>query len=740
MAAIDERKSSFKKTIQDDTKREKLADLLRKDGRVTSRQLKEAEDIQKKKGGWIGHVLMKLGYITEDAIVNFVSRNLQIQVADLTKEEPNPEALKLLDLDTAKNHMVLPMEVNEGALICAMIDPTNFNAIEEISAKTKLPVRARITRLVQLADAYKKHYGMTEEQYKAFLPSDEEEKGEEKKDTKPTAAESYDLGEIISSVEDELEIATEAEDEDTGGPAAGDAALIRLVNGILVKAVQGGVSDIHIEPYEKKYRVRYRKDGSLSEEMILPLQMRNALVSRIKIMSNLNIAEKRVPQDGRIKIKVPGRAKPVDFRVSILPTLFGESVVMRILDQTKLQVDLTKLGFSQWAMGVFAKALEQPQGLVLVTGPTGSGKTNTLYSAVNALNTEDVKILTAEDPVEFNFEGINQVLVRNEVGLTFAAALKSFLRQDPEIILIGEIRDMETAEIAVKASITGHLVFSTLHTNDCPSTVARVIDIGIPPYMVATALVLVLAQRLLRRICPFCKEEVSDIPHQALLEAGYTKEELPNAKIYHGAGCPKCNRGYKGRVGCFELMECTEGVKLAITARVPEDQLRKIAIKEGMLTLRRDGLNKVLEGMTTLEEVIANTVLQKEALPAYLLNPDELIFEDGDLIIREGNTDKNFYQLLQGCLVITKNGRVVGEISQPGEYFGEMSALLNQPRTATVRSKGKSVVKVFPGDKLRETIDNYPDIAFTIIKSLMLRVMEADKRLARTEQQQRQGA
>lgn len=732
MATIDDRKSSFKKTIQDDTKREKLADLLRKDGRVTSRQLKEAEDVQKKKGGWIGHVLIRLGYITEDAIITFVGRNMQIPASDLTKENPKEDALKLIDFETAKTQMAIPLEIENGTLIAGMVDPTNFTAIEELSAKSKLPIKTKIVRYLQLVEAYKKHYGITEEQYKALLPVEEEIKEEDKKaaDSKKRD-ESYDLGEIISSVEDELEIATEGADDDVGGPSAGDAALIRLVNGILIKAVQGGVSDIHIEPYEKRYRVRYRKDGSLAEEMILPLQMRNAMVSRIKIMSNLNIAEKRVPQDGRIKIKVPGREKPVDFRVSVLPTLFGESVVMRILDQTKLQVDLTKLGFSQWAMEKFQLALEQPQGLVLVTGPTGSGKTNTLYSAVNALNTEDVKILTAEDPVEFNFDGINQVLVRNEVGLTFAAALKAFLRQDPEIILVGEIRDMETAEIAVKAAMTGHLVFSTLHTNDCPSTVARIIDIGMPPYMVASAVVLILAQRLLRRLCPKCKEQVTDLPHQALLEAGFTKEELPEVKVYRGPGCPACNKGYKGRVGCFELMECTEEIKKAITARVSEDVLRKIAIKEGMLTLRRDGLNKIKEGVTTLDEVIGSTVLQKEALPAYLLNPDELVFEDGDLIIREGNTDKNFYQLLQGCLIITKTGKVVGEISQPLEYFGEMSSLMNTPRTATVRSKGKSVVKVFPGDKLRETIDNYPEIGFNIIKSLMVRITEADKRLAR---------
>lgn len=732
MAVIEERKSSFKKTIQDDTKREKLADLLRKDGRITGRQLKEAEELQKKKGGWIGTVLIKLGYVTEDAILNFVTRTLLIPSVEISRETITPETVKLVEYQTAKSHMLMPLNVEAGVLNVAMVDPTNMDGVEEVAGKTKLAVKIKVARIKDIADAYKKYYAISEEEYKSVLP--QEETAEEKADTakqseKPEAT--FDMGEIISSVEEELEITpADAGEDEEGMVQAGDAALIRLVNGLLVKAVNQGVSDIHIEPYEKRMRVRYRKDGTLSEVMTLPLQMKNALVSRIKIMSSLNIAEKRVPQDGRIKIKL-SKVRYVDFRVSILPTLFGESVVMRLLDPGKLQVDLTKLGFSLDALGKFNRAIEAPQGLVLVTGPTGSGKTNTLYSAINALNTEDVKILTAEDPVEFNFEGINQVLVRNEVGLTFAAALKSFLRQDPEIILVGEIRDMETAEIAIKASITGHLVFSTLHTNDCPSTVARIIDIGIPPYMVSSSLILIVAQRLLRRICTKCKQQVENIPHKALLEAGYNKEEIPSVKIYKGAGCPACNAGYKGRVGNFELMECTEAVKQAIAASVPEDVLRKIAIKEGMITLRRDGLNKMLEGMTTMDEVLGNTVLAKEALPAYLLNPDELIFEDGDLVIREGNTDKNFYQLLQGGLVIMKSGKVVGEITQPGDYFGEMSALMNQPRTATVRSKGKSVVKVFPGDKLRETIENQPEIAFTIIKALMTRMDEADKRLVR---------
>lgn len=720
-----DRKSSFKKNIQDEVSFNKLGHHLRKDGRITGRQLKQAEELQKKKGGWIGRVLMELDYITEDAIISFISRKWGIRVADIKKEAPQEAAIQKVPYEDAKQHMLVPISIDGGNLTVAMRDPTDDKALEEIGALAGLAVKGLVAREAQIIEAYKEHYKISDEEYKSFFPSDEEEDdqgGDDKTDTE------IDIGDLISEAEDDLEIQEEEEEDDTIGSS--DAAIIKLVNSILKKSADTGASDIHIEPYEKKLRVRYRKDGTLYEDMILPLAMKNALAARIKVMSSLNIAEKRRPQDGRIKIRIR-KNKVVDFRVSVLPTLFGESVVMRLLDPGGLNIDLRKLGFSEKALALFEKSIDSPQGMVLVTGPTGSGKTNTLYSAINTLNNEDVKILTAEDPVEFNFEGINQVLVRPEVGMTFAAALKAFLRQDPEIILVGEIRDMETAEIGVKAAMTGHLVFSTLHTNDCPSTIGRLLDIGIPGYMLSSCLVLVLAQRLLRRICQSCKAPVENIPSQELLEAGFTKEELPTLKILMGQGCPKCNKGHKGRVAAFELMACTEQVKQAITAQVPEDQLRKIAIKDGMVTLRRDSLDKVKEGITSLHEATANTVLQKEALPAYLLNPDELVFEDGDLIIREGNTDKNFYQLLQGSLVISKNGRVVGEITQPLDYFGEMSALLDQPRTATIKSKGKSVVKVFPGDKIKTTIVNYPDIAMKMIKALIERLNDADNILAR---------
>ncbi len=727
--AVTDKKSSFKKTIQDDTKREKLGDMLRKDGRITGRQLKTAEEIQKRKPLWIGTILIKLGYITEDALITFMSRKMSVSVFDPKTDKISEEAVKLVDYETAKEHMLCPITADGTTMRLAMRDPSNFKGIEMVTGMTKLVVKPRVAKLKDLVDAFKEHYKICDDDCEAFFPKDDEAKGVQVVD-EPAPGEGIDLGEIITATEDELEIEEDLDDDGPDEIGAADAAIVKLVNGILIKSVKDGASDIHIEPYEKSFRVRYRADGKLSVGMILPLAMKNALTSRIKIMASLNIAEKRVPQDGRIKIKI-SKTKVVDFRVSVLPTLFGESTVMRPLDQSKLQVDMTKLGFSAKTYELFNKQIEKPQGMVLVTGPTGSGKTNTLYSAINALNTEDVKILTAEDPVEFNFEGINQVPVRNEVGMTFAAALKAFLRQDPEIILVGEIRDMETAEIAVKAAMTGHLVCSTLHTNDCPSTIGRLLDIGIPSYMLAGSLNLVLAQRLLRRGCAHCGEDVtSKYSPKELIEMGFNKEELSDLKVIKGKGCPKCNGGYKGRLGCFELMENTEATAPAITARVPEDQLRKIAIKDGMVTLRRDGLDKVLEGITTLDEVLGSTILQKEALPAYLLNPNELVFEDGDLLIREGNTDKNFYQLLQGSLVIIKNGRVVGEITQPNEYFGEMSALLNQPRVATIKSKGKSVVKVFPGEKLEETIENYPDISLKIIRSMITRLTEADKLLS----------
>jgi type IV pilus assembly protein PilB len=727
MPEVIEKKSSFKKTVRDEVKSERLGDLLRKDGQITKFQLDEALVVQKKSGGRLGQILISLGFIDEETIINFLGRQLNFPTTNISEMQVSEDVIKLFPYALAKEHFVFPLNVSDGTLSIAMSDPTNNRAVEDIQLKTKLSIKVSIALEKEIAGAYKKYYKITSEEYDSFFKKIGGESEE-----KVVLQEVEDFGSLVSEVTEDIAIDKAEEEEIKETFGAGDAPIIKLVNGIMTKAIKLGVSDIHIEPFEKTFYVRYRLDGALYKAMSLPLQIKNAIVSRIKIMANLNIAERRVPQDGRIKLRL-GRTKAIDFRVSVLPTLWGESIVMRILNPESLMLDFKKLGFSEDTLRKFNKAIERPQGMIVITGPTGSGKTNTLYSAINKLNDPTVKILTAEDPVEFNFPGINQVLVRNEVGMTYAAALKAFLRQDPEIILVGETRDMETAEICIKAAMTGHLVFTTLHTNDTPSTISRLVDIGIPSYMVAAAVNLILAQRLLRRICTNCKEPVAHLKKEELIEAGFLENEIPSllGKIMHGKGCPKCNgTGYKGRVGVYEIMEITETIQKAIVSSVPEDQLRKIAIKEGMITLRMDALQKVREGIATMEQVLENTVIAKEALPAYLLNPDELTFEDGDLIIKEGNTDKNFYQLIQGQLIIIKNERVVGEISLPGEYFGEMSALTGEPRAATVRSKGKSIVKVFPGEKLKETIENYPDIALRIINSLIRRINETDRKLA----------
>ncbi|MFV1951368.1 MAG: type IV-A pilus assembly ATPase PilB [Nitrospinota bacterium] len=722
-----EKKSAFKKTIKGGIKHEKLGDMLRKDGLITKSQLDEALAVQRKNKGRIGSILVKMGFIDEDTIINFLSRQYGYSTIKITDLKINPETVKVLPYEVAKEHMIFPVRVANNVLTLAMCDPTNNTTIEDIQTMTKLSIKAAVSQEKDIIDAYKSYYHISDEEYKGFF-----RKIDSEGDDKPVEIKDIDdIGSLVSEATDEIAVDNEPDDKDIGEDlySAGDAPIIKLVNSILTKAIKMGVSDIHIEPFESIFQVRYRLDGTLHRSLNLPLQIKNALISRFKILANLNIAERRIPQDGRIKLKV-GRNRTVDFRVSTLPTLFGESIVLRILDKSTLNVDLTKLGFTQEGLDKFMKTIKRPFGQILVTGPTGSGKTTTLYSAINALNNVETKILTVEDPVEFNFPGINQVHVKTEIGMTFANALRAFLRQDPEIILVGEIRDMETAEIAIKAAMTGHLVFSTVHTNDCPSTVWRLLDIGIPGYMIASSLTMVIAQRLLRRICTNCKEEVKPDKGE-LIEAGFTSDEFDSLKIFEGKGCPKCaGTGYKGRVAVYEIMEIPETIKEAITSQVPQEQLRKIAIKEGMSTLRQEGLHKIREGVTTIYEVLRNTVMVKEALPAYLLNPDELIFENGDVIIKEGNTDKNFYQLIQGAVEIYKYDIKVGEITQPGDYFGEMSALMDVARTATVKSNGKSVVKVFPGDKLKETIENYPEIAIRIVNSLISRLNEADKKIS----------
>ncbi|MBU2520943.1 MAG: type IV-A pilus assembly ATPase PilB [Proteobacteria bacterium] len=718
-------RTSLKATIRDQSGagKTRIGELLSKEGYITSAQLKNALNYQKTNSLRLGSILIKLGYIDEESIVNVLSRIYNYPAVIISKNPPAPEALKILSYETASKYMAFPLKLEGENLVVTMMEPTDTTAVENLQKEIHRGLKVSVSSEQDIIEAYRKYYKISDEEYNKYGLKKEEE---EEEAVPLTVVD--DFGSLVSEAAGEIEMQSIRE-EDTGIDQylASDAPIIKLVNGILIKAINDGISDIHIEPFDKALQVRYRLDGSLYKSMNLPISIKNALTSRLKILAGLDIAERRVPQDGRIKMRL-GKKKTVDLRVSTLPTLFGESVVMRILDQSSLNVDLTKMGFELHTLKTLNKCISRPYGLVLVTGPTGSGKTTTLYSVLNKLNTEDTKILTAEDPVEFNFRGINQVNVKEEVGMTFAAALRSFLRQDPDIIMVGEIRDLETAEIALKAAMTGHLVFSTLHTNDCPSTIGRLVDIGIPSYMVSAAVTMVLSQRLARRLCPKCKALVNKINPDELEVMGFSKDEIPDLKIYKPKGCPACKgTGYKGRLGLYELMELTDEVAKAINANVPEDQLRKTAIQEGMATLRDAGLTKIREGITSVEEILKRTIITKEALPAYLVNPDVEKYEDKDVIIREGNKDIDFFKLIQGALFVVKGGKKIAEIVQPGEYFGEMSAITGEPRSATIISKGRSIIKRFPGDKLYELIEKYPDVAKHLFKVIASRLDRADK-------------
>jgi len=728
--SVSSQKTSLKATIRDQSGagKAKLGELLSKEGYITSAQLNHALNYQKTNPLRLGSILIKLGYIDEETIVNVLSRIYNYPAVVISKSSPEPEALKIISYEVAKKYMVFPLKFEGENLVVTMSEPTDTTAVENLQKEIQQGLKVSVSSEQDIVEAYRKYYKISDEEYNKYGLKEEEEEEE----TVPLTVVD-DFGSLASEAAGEIEMQSIQEEEDTGLDQylASDAPIIKLVNGILIKAINDGVSDIHIEPFEKALQVRYRLDGSLYKSMNLPLGIKNALTSRLKILSGLNIAERRVPQDGRIKMRL-GKKKTVDFRVSTLPTLFGESVVMRILDQSALNVDLTKMGFEQKTYETLNRCIARPYGLLLVTGPTGSGKTTTLYSVLNKLNKEDTKILTAEDPVEFNFRGINQVHVKAEVGMTFAAALRSFLRQDPDIIMVGEIRDQETAEIAIKAAMTGHLVFSTLHTNDCPSTIGRLIDIGIPSYMLSSAVTMVLSQRLARKLCQNCKTLVNKTDRDELESMGFSKKEIPNLKIYGPRGCSKCTgSGYKGRIGLYELMEVTDEVAKAINANVPEDQLRKTAIQEGMVTLRDSGLTKIREGVTSVEEILKRTTITKEALPAYLVNPDIEKYEDKDVIIREGNKDIDFFKLIHGALIVVKGGKKIAEILQPDEYFGEMSAITGEPRSASIISKGRSVIKRFPGDKIYEIIEKYPDVAKHLFAVIAARLNHADKIMVR---------
>src|SRR5229473_1747067 len=559
----------------------RLGELLVRENLISIQQLRKAQEEQQKNGTRIGSALIKTGAIEESKLTDFLSRQYGVPAINLKDFDIDPEIIKLVPKDVAEKHLVIPVNRAGPSLIVAMSDPSNIYAVDDLKFLTGYNIEPVVASEVSVREAIERYY----------------------------AEKTQSLEEIVGEVNDELEIThEEVEDLEDVAKQADEAPVVKLVNLILLDAIKKHASDIHVEPYDKDFRVRFRIDGVLYEVMRPPKQLKNAITSRLKIMAELDISERRLPQDGRIKIRIGG-GKEMDFRVSVCPTLFGEKIVLRLLDKSSLQLDMTKLGFEPEPLKWFKEAIDRPYGMVLVTGPTGSGKTTTLYSALSALNQVSDNLSTAEDPVEFNFAGINQVQVNESIGLTFAAALRSFLRQDPDTIMIGEIRDFETAEIGVKAALTGHLVLSTLHTNDAPGTVSRLLNMGIEPFLVATSVNLICAQRLVRRICSNCKEEL-EVPQQALIDAGYTSEEAKTTKIYHGKGCTTCTkRGYKGRTGLYEVMEINDELRELILVGASALELKKKAIEQGMITLRRSGLIKVALGQTTMEEVLRETVL-----------------------------------------------------------------------------------------------------------------------------------
>jgi type IV pilus assembly protein PilB len=577
----------------------RLGELLLKEKRITPEQLQEVLNHQKTNGGKLGANLVKLGFIKDEEITALLSKQYGVPSINLAKFEIDLNVLKLIPSETAQKYQIVPLSRAGATLTIAMTDPTNVFAMDDIKFMTGYNVEPVVASESAVNEAITRYYGLGGKAVPAS--SSALEFASKALEEMPA----LDAAGDVEVLEDFEEISAEALTRQ-----GEEAPVIKLVNVVLMSAIQKGASDIHIEPYEKELRVRYRIDGILYNVMAPPMKFRDAITSRIKIMSKLDIAEKRLPQDGRIKIRFAdnGVTKDIDFRVSCLPTLFGEKIVLRLLDKDKLMLDMTRLGFESESLSRFEVAIQKPWGMVLVTGPTGSGKTNTLYSSIARINTPDTNIMTAEDPVEFNLPGINQVQVRENIGLNFAAALRAFLRQDPNIILVGEIRDFETAEIAVKAALTGHLVLSTLHTNDAPSTVNRLMNMGIEPFLVASSVNLICAQRLVRRICSSCKQP-QPTPPPALIQAGFTPEDALSVVPMKGSGCEKCNNtGYKGRVGLYEVMEVTDDLRELVLVGASGLELRRRAVEDGMITLRQSGLRKVKEGVTTIEEVARETV------------------------------------------------------------------------------------------------------------------------------------
>ncbi len=565
-----------------DSKR--LGELLVREELITPVQLRRAVEEQRSTGSRLGHALTNLGYVDENELIQFLAQQYGVPSINVSDFEIDAEVLKLVPKEVATRHQVLPVSKAGNTLIIAMADPSNIYAVDDLSFITGHNIEVVVASETGIAEALEKYY---------------------------TSAVSFDdlVLDFVDEEDEEFEIADEFEEDINVldlEKSAGDAPVVKLVNLILLDAIRKNASDIHVEPYERQLRIRYRIDGVLYEVMKPPVKLKHAITTRIKVMSSLDIAERRLPQDGRIKLKM-GRGKEMDFRVSVLPCIWGEKIVMRLLDKSNLQLDMTKLGFEEDNLAAFREAAHKPYGMILITGPTGSGKTTTLYSTLSDLNKTTTNVSTAEDPVEYNLFGINQVQMHEAIGLNFASALRSFLRQDPDIIMVGEIRDFETAEIAVKASLTGHLVLSTLHTNDAPSTVSRLLNMGIEPFLVSSAVNLIGAQRLVRRLCADCREPV-DVPAQVLIDAGVPPEDVDDFNVMRGAGCRTCNNtGYKGRIAVYEIMAIGDELREFILNGASTLELKREAIRAGMKTLRMSALNKLATGQTSLEEVVRST-------------------------------------------------------------------------------------------------------------------------------------
>lgn len=558
----------------------RLGELLVRENLISVQQLRKAQEEQQKNGTRIGTALIKTGAIEESKLTDFLAKQYGVPAINLKDFDIEPDIIKLVPKDVALKHLVIPVNRAGPSLIVAMCDPSNIYAVDDLKFLTGYNIESVVASEVSIREAVEKYY----------------------------AEKSQSLEELVGEVADDVETVTEEDDHNLAEltKAADDAPVVKLVNLILIDAIKKGASDIHVEPYEKDFRVRFRIDGAMYEVMRPPMKLRNAITSRLKIMAQLDISERRLPQDGRIKIKMGG-GKEMDYRVSVCPTLYGEKIVLRLLDKSNLQLDMQKLGFDPTPLAWFKEAIDRPYGMVLVTGPTGSGKTTTLYSALSLLNQPDTNLCTAEDPVEFNFAGINQVQMHDDIGLNFAAALRSFLRQDPDTIMIGEIRDFETAEIAVKAALTGHMVLSTLHTNDAPGTVSRLLNMGVEPFLVTASLNLILAQRLCRRLCNACKKPI-EIEESALLDAGVPPDKIGTFTPYGKVGCRECNdRGYRGRVAIYEVMPFWDGLKELVINGASAAELKQEAIRLGMSTLRMSSLGKMMAGVTTIEECLGNT-------------------------------------------------------------------------------------------------------------------------------------